>query len=453
MQATPPRPRSRLIHFAPFLGIALLLACMGAVVAHRVSELRSATEDVVNDAMTDVLLMARMGRDLDRVRLLTDEHVFEKSPGVMADLDARIAAAQADYDAAAAEFESQPLMPEERAPWQNLKAELAQIKLRLGSVLALSRVNEDEAARRALVGLEDDYTRAGNDLRVLTELNTRNAKDAVPRAAALQRSSELYLALLATVGAALAMAVGLAVTRTLQARERMMRLYTQRLETSNKDLDAFAGRVAHDLRAPLTTATVTTSWLLSRCSLRAEQQKKLDVLKRSFGRMDAIIQDLLALSRIAPDGSTCLCDPASATEQLRDELTSRAEQSSVSLTIDVQAASVHCSEGLFRQVIWNLADNAMKYRRTGVPPHVEICGRACGRTYELAVRDNGIGISHEEAKLVFEPFFRASGGKTEPGTGLGLSIVKRAVEASGGRISVTSEPGNGSEFVARLPLA
>jgi signal transduction histidine kinase len=104
-------------------------------------------------------------------------------------------------------------------------------------------------------------------------------------------------------------------------------------------------------------------------------------------------------------------------------------------------------------VVWNLADNAMKYRRTDVPPHVEISGRTYGRTYELAVRDNGIGISHEEAKMVFEPFFRASSGKSEPGTGLGLSIVKRAIEASGGKISVTSEPGSGSEFVARLPIA
>jgi len=132
--------------------------------------------------------------------------------------------------------------------------------------------------------------------------------------------------------------------------------------------------------------------------------------------MDGIIQDLLALSRIVPDGPTALCDLAEATEQLRDEPTTRADQSSVSLTIDVQAATVHCSEGLLRQVVWSLADNAMKYRCSDVPPHVEICGRACGQTYELAVRDNGIGISHEEAKKVFEPFFRASAGRREPGS-------------------------------------
>jgi signal transduction histidine kinase len=452
MQAIPPRPRPRLIYFAPFLGIALLVACTGVVVAHRVSELRSATEDVVNDALTDVLLMARMERDLDRVRLLADERLLEKTTGAVAGLDARIAKTRADFHAAAAEFESLPLRPEEQAPWSDLKAALARLKPRFDSMLAMSRANHDEAARRELLGMEDDYKRATEALRVLSELNTRSARDAVPRVAELQGSSELLLALLAAIGAGLAIAVGLVVTRALQARERIMRCYADRLEASNKDLDAFAGRVAHDLRSPLSTATVTTS-LLSRNSPEADNQKKLEVLKRSFRRMDEIIQDLLALSRIVPDEPCHLCDPAAATEQLRDELTSRANQSSVSLIIDVQTATVHCSEGLLRQVVWNLADNAMKYRRPDVPPHVEICGRAFGQTYELAVRDNGIGISHEDAKMVFDPFFRASGGKRQPGTGLGLSIVKRAVEASGGKISVSSEPGSGSEFVARLPLA
>jgi signal transduction histidine kinase len=448
---TLPRPRAKLIYFVPFVVIAVLLALMGALLAHRVSELRAATEDVVEDALTDVVLMGKMRRDLDKVRLLTDEHVYERSVEGMMALDARIAAAQADFDAAAAQFDSLPLLPDERGPWQELRALRADIKPRLAHVLTLSRANEDEAARRELVAMDDTFTRATNDLRALSDLNEHNAKDAVPRVGALERSSELYLSLLATAGVALATMAGLGVTRILQERERSTRLYAERLEASNKDLDAFAGRVAHDLRAPLTTATLTTNGL-SRCSPELEQQKKLEVLKRSFVRMDGIIQDLLALARITADQPPALCDPAAATEQLRDELASRADLGKVSLTIDVQAATVQCSEGLFRQVIWNLADNAIKYRRTDVSSHVEIFGRPHEQTYGLSVRDNGIGIPPEEAEKVFDPFFRAAGGRREPGTGLGLSIVKRAVEANGGKVSVTSEPGSGSEFVARLRL-
>jgi signal transduction histidine kinase len=113
---------------------------------------------------------------------------------------------------------------------------------------------------------------------------------------------------------------------------------------------------------------------------------------------------------------------------------------------------VHCSEGLLRQVVWNLTDNAMKYRRGGVTLRIEISGRSLDHRYDLSVRDNGVGLSPDETARVFDPFYRGAGSKGEPGTGLGLSIVKRAVEASGGTVWVTSEPGNGSTFVARLPL-
>jgi signal transduction histidine kinase len=166
--------------------------------------------------------------------------------------------------------------------------------------------------------------------------------------------------------------------------------------------------------------------------------------------MSGIIEDLLALSRMR-EAQPVACDPVMVAEQLREELASHADGSGVSLVIDVQPARVRCSNGLLRQVVWNLADNAMKYRRAGVPSRVEIRGHPTDHVYELSVRDNGVGISPNEADKVFEPFYRGATG--QPGTGLGLSIVKRAVEANGGSVSVTSELGSGSRFVARLPLA
>jgi signal transduction histidine kinase len=223
------------------------------------------------------------------------------------------------------------------------------------------------------------------------------------------------------------------------------------LEASNRELDVFAGRVAHDLRNPLSTAALATS-RLSRQSPSPEQIKTFDVIHRSFGRMTAIIEDLLAISRIqgsAPVAS----DPAAAAQQVREELEPRVEGGDVSLLVDVQPARVRCSEGLLRQVMWNLADNALKYRRPEVRSRVEICGRAADGRYELSVGDNGVGISPDETGKVFAPFYRGAGETRPPGTGLGLSIVKRAVEANGGTVSVTSMLGRGSTFVARLPLA
>ena len=126
--------------------------------------------------------------------------------------------------------------------------------------------------------------------------------------------------------------------------------------------------------------------------------------------------------------------------------------SHVNLLVDVQTATVRCSEGLLRQVMWNLADNAMKYRRAEVCSRIAIRGRVAGGGYELSVEDNGAGISADDTGKVFAPFYRGAGETGPPGTGLGLSIVKRAVEANGGTVSVTSELGRGSTFVARLPL-
>jgi signal transduction histidine kinase len=119
----------------------------------------------------------------------------------------------------------------------------------------------------------------------------------------------------------------------------------------------------------------------------------------------------------------------------------------------VEAAAVACREGLLRQVLWNLVENGVKYRREDVDARIAVSGHAGAGWYELRVSDNGRGIRPEDAVHVFEPFYRADPTRHIPGTGLGLSIVKRIVEAGGGAISVETEPGHGSTFVLRLPLA
>jgi signal transduction histidine kinase len=446
----PPRLKQLLL-FAPFLLMAVLFACTDLLAMRRVSQLRAQAESIVGDALTDIELVSRMRRNLDRVNLLADQHVFEQEEGAMLALDARIALSRADYIVAATAFESLPMLPTEREEWEALLTETRYIAPRLDGVLALSRRNENTEARRELTVLGQAFGRAYEHLSSLSRINHRFAVETVARMGELQRSSTAGLELLALTGIGLSVVLGIVMTRALQLREHHQRRQAQILEASNRELDAFAGRVAHDLRGPLTTANLAAA-RISKQSPSPEQLATVGILQRSFGRMDAIIQDLLAISHVQTSAPGCVCDPATAAEQLREELAPRAEGSDVSLVIDVQHANVRCSEGLFRQVIWNLADNAMKYRRTEVHARVEICGRAADDRYELSVQDNGVGIAPEEADKVFDPFFRATGGKDQPGTGLGLSIVKRVVEANGGTVSVTSKPGSGSTFVTRLPL-
>jgi signal transduction histidine kinase len=120
------------------------------------------------------------------------------------------------------------------------------------------------------------------------------------------------------------------------------------------------------------------------------------------------------------------------------------------LQVDVQSAKVRCAEGFLRQVLFNLAENAIKYRNPEEPARVEIRGHGLADGYELSVQDNGLGMTPEEASRAFEPFYRSPRAAAAGGTGLGLSIVKRVVEASGGSVHVESKVGKGTTVVARL---
>lgn len=451
MDAPSPRPRSLLLLLSPYLLIALLFACMDVLAMRRASELRAETRYLVEDMLADVETAGRMGRELDRVKLLTDQHVYDKESTAMQALEARIGDAWQRYDSAAAQYGARAMQPWEDADWRRLGAAIAEIRPGIDGVLELSRLNDDQDARGALVALERPFEGAHADLRHLIEGNERAANETVARVEALQRSSTSSMQAVALAGVALSVAVGAAMTRVLRRREDRLRDAATKLEGVNRELDAFSHRVAHDLKNPLTTAELTTQRLALRCP-SAELANGFARLLRALRRIGAIIDDLAALSRMSSEPVTA-CDPAAVVEELRADLEPCAQSGGVSLVIDVDPASVRCGLGLLRQVLWNLADNAIKYRRPAGEPRVEIRGHAVDGQYELLVRDNGVGIAPDETCKVFEPFFRASGAEAAQGTGLGLSIVKRAVEASGGSVSVTSEPGAGSSFVTRLPLA
>ena len=174
-------------------------------------------------------------------------------------------------------------------------------------------------------------------------------------------------------------------------------------------------------------------------------------LQRGVRRMDAIISDLLALSR-ATSGDAA-CNASEVVRAVEGELAPRVEREGATLFTDVAPARLRCSHGLLQQALVNLVDNALKYRRSDIRAVIQLAGRPEGAFYELRVSDNGVGMSPEETARLFEPFFRARRVPEATGTGLGLTIVKRVAESAGGSVTAHSSLGRGTTFVMRLPLA
>jgi signal transduction histidine kinase len=320
----------------------------------------------------------------------------------------------------------------------------------INGLVSLSRKNADDEALASLNLIDPQFERINRAANNLLNLNHALANHEAARVRELQRHAFVVLAGLSVLWTAFSLLTGRWVTRLIAERQHHMEQAMDLLEGRNRELDAFAGRVAHDLRGPLTTinlaaAEYTQHW--------TGEPSISGVLRRGVAQMEAIIQDLLALSRISAQTIGTNCEMIDVATLAQEDLTPKVKAVDGVLRIDVDPATVASNKGLLRQVLWNLGENAIKYRRQDVPLRLEITGRTTRDGYELIASDNGSGMSPGVARQAFEPFFRGTETQSAPGTGLGLSVVKRVVEASGGTISVDSETGRGTTFHIHLPLA
>jgi signal transduction histidine kinase len=206
--------------------------------------------------------------------------------------------------------------------------------------------------------------------------------------------------------------------------------------------------VAHDLGNPLNTVNLATAKLAHEAP---QADATLAIVRRGVARMRTLINDLLTLSRIDAQPPDAVSETAVVARSIESDLSTKVTDVHGTLRVAVESARVHCTEGLLREVLWNLGENAVKYRRPEVPLELEVTGRA-DHGYEFRVSDNGAGMPPDEVRHAFEPFFRGTQMQSMPGTGLGLAIVKRVVEVSGGTVSIESAVGRGTTVVVKLPL-
>jgi len=440
---------------APRIWWAFVIIVLGFVLANLVSlyEMRKSQSKVrliAKHAAIDIELVARLSRDLERKRVLMEDHILEKQPKDMDRLEAELTRIDAEIAAASQSYELTGDDANERAIWQELDREIAAIEPEMTKVLELSRQNLDGQAKEAAGVIEERFDRIDAATNKLLNLNHNRANHEAAEVRRLQLRAVIVLAALTLIWTVFALLTARWVIGLIAERERQMRHAMTQLEERNRELDAFAARVAHDLRGPLTAINLAAAQFKQRA---VYEEGTGEVLQRAVTRMETMIHDLLTLSRVGGQAKGMTCEMTNVAAGAQEDLMSKVEAAGGTLQIDVAPSTVSCNKGLLRQVLWNLGENAVKYRRPDVPLRLEIYGHAAPNTYELIVSDNGSGMSPWVARQAFEPFFRGKDGESTQGTGLGLSVVKRVIDACGGTLSLESEPGQGSTFTIHLPLA
>jgi signal transduction histidine kinase len=237
----------------------------------------------------------------------------------------------------------------------------------------------------------------------------------------------------------------------LARHRRQLAEYVARIERSNRDLDAFAARIAHDLRNALSPVGLIAGTLREMRDSSDLVQRMSGQLLGSVRRCRGLIDGLLAFSRPAqlPDDGA-IASVSAVVRDVLEEVAPLATRVGAAVDFDAADVAVRCPPGLVHLVGANIIGNALKYLEGRPRRAVRVSVRRAAGWCELAVEDSGPGIPAESREHVFEPFYRVP-GTVVAGTGIGLATVRRIVERYGGQVVLESELGRGSTFTIRLP--
>jgi len=227
------------------------------------------------------------------------------------------------------------------------------------------------------------------------------------------------------------------------------------LESIRRD---FVANVSHELKTPITSIKGFIETLREGAIADPDNAVRfLAIIAKQTQRMEAIVEDLLSLSRLEQsEGRELERSDFSLHEAMESAIevcSDRAAQRAVTIRLTCDESGTMCGNAiLIEQAIVNLVDNAIKYSPIGASVEVDAAVRAA--SVDITVRDHGIGIPQRELPRIFERFYRVDKARSRElgGTGLGLAIVKHIALAHKGEVLVESSLGFGSVFTLRLPL-
>jgi signal transduction histidine kinase len=399
--------------------VTLLVAGMIGFDLHFSQQEALRTTDIIEDAQQSIVLLNRIRFEAKRLAVARDERDIERLRHAV-ETQSRL------YDRVATH-------PGERDEWNRLQDLLRR--------LPVKDVGDDQAAR-----LLDEAIDRSVD--ALVNINTAAGQGNL---AAIQAAQRQAIWSDAVAGAIVLLVVALIsawLLRLLARQRRLILRQVQFLDEKNAELEAFAGRAAHDLRSPMNPIRGYADLILETPSLPENVASMAQRIRRSVDRMARVVDDMLALSISGrpPEGRAA---SSVVVERVLEEM--GADLQGTEVVTQLAGGQVRCAEGTLSQILRNLLGNAIKFRSRARPLRIVVETRDVGPTVELSVQDNGIGMDEGSAKRVFEPFYRGPSDREVPGHGLGLAIVERMTRALGGSCELSSVLDQGTRIVVRLP--
>ena len=230
---------------------------------------------------------------------------------------------------------------------------------------------------------------------------------------------------------------------------------------ANKSKTTFLNSMSHDIRTPMNAIIGFTTLASSHIEDTEKVRDYLNKIMTSGNHLLSLINDVLDMSRIE-SGKVKIEEKENSLPEIIHDLKTivqadvKAKKIKLGVDMDLKNEVVICDKLRLNQVLLNILSNAIKYTNKGGKVDVRVIQKGAAKSgqadYEFRIKDNGIGMSSEFLKHVFEPFEREQTSTVSgiQGTGLGLSITKNLVDLMGGTITVESEEGKGSEFIVAL---
>jgi signal transduction histidine kinase len=377
------------------------------------------TTDIIQNAQQSIILLNDIRVDARHMVEANDVHEIERW--------------SRDIEEDSLKYDPMATYEGERDEWNHLRHLLRQLP---------GHITDDRKANAAL----EDAIDASVD--ALVAINASAGQGNASAMQAAHRQAIWSDVIAGAIVLAIVAVISIWLLRVLARQRRLVVERVRYLREQNAELEAFAGRAAHDLRSPMNPIRGYTDLILETKALPENVTAMAQRIRRAVDRMARVVDDMLALSVSGrpPEGRS---STAVVISRLLEEM--GAELQDVQLVTKLSESQVACAEGVLSQILRNLIGNAIKFRARSRALCITVETRDVDAMVEIVVEDNGIGMDPENAKHAFEPFYRGLTDREVPGHGLGLAIVERTTRALGGTCELLSIPDRSTRIVVRLP--